>query len=87
MTSSAQKKLKEKLRWAFASEVFVRDGHIFLKDMRGENQLTFWGLDKSPFLLDNGKILFIRQEEALSHGHKKLSVVQVYYTPTDNPRS
>jgi len=65
---------------AFAFEVFARDGNIFLKGQADEKQLTFWGLDKSPFLLDNGKILFIRQEEALSHGHRMPSVPNVYYT-------
>lgn len=60
--------------------ISLREGNIFLHDDVTEKQLTFWGLDKSPFVLSNGTIVFIRQEEALSSGNGGQSTARKYYT-------
>lgn len=62
------------------TSVSVRDGNIFVTKENIESQLTFWGLDKNPFTLNNDKVLFIRQEEAIAPSHDDRSSVRTYYT-------
>jgi hypothetical protein len=61
-------------------EIRLRDGNIFLSDNGDERQLTFWGLDKNPFLLNNGTVLFVRQEEAFSPSNDRRLAPRKYYT-------
>jgi hypothetical protein len=62
------------------SKVFVRNGNIILKHGGREKQLTFWGLDKSPFMIRDGHVLLIRQEEAVSADGGKVVPARKYYT-------
>jgi hypothetical protein len=59
-------------------EIFIRQGNIYLSLKGKETQITFSGNDKSPFMLSNEKIIFVRQEEGIGkvkyYTHKIMSV-------------